>query len=72
MEKQKIKTTTDAKYTVVFSKDAGKWQIKRAGSDKAVQNFATKEQALERVKWLSKTQDVAVSVKKKNGKFGKN
>jgi len=59
------------KYTVVFNKEINMWQIKKSGAVRASGNFVTKEAALAKVRVLSKNQDIGVTVKKKDGKFGK-
>jgi len=58
-------------YTVTFNKDEKKWQIKKTDAARVIANFDTKDEALKRVKQLSKNQDIPVTVKKKDGKFGK-
>ena len=59
------------RYNVVFNKEIGKWQIKRTGALRAVENFDTKDAALERAKHMAKKQDISLAVKRKDGKFGK-
>ena len=58
-------------YRVVYSAEAGKWLIKRDGAERVIDSKPTKEEALKRVKELSKNQDVGFTVKKKDGKFQK-
>lgn len=58
-------------YRVSYNADTRKWQIKRDGADRVIDSKVTKEEALKRVKELSKNQDVGFTVKKKDGKFQK-
>ena len=58
-------------YRVSYNAETRKWQIKRDGADRVIDSKVTKEEAMKRVKELSKNQDVGFTVKKKDGKFQK-
>ncbi len=58
-------------YRVVYDKEARVWLIKKDGAKRTIASFKTKEEALNRVKELSETQDLNFVVHKKDGKFQK-
>lgn len=58
-------------YMVSYDKVKKDWVVKRRGSQRASKRTATKQEAMDVVKKLTKTQDVGFTVKKKNGKFQK-
>lgn len=63
--------TKKAVYRVVFSKEQKVWQIKKDGAKRVIDSRPTKEEALNRVKELSQSQDTKFIVHKKDGKFQK-
>lgn len=65
-EKQK-----KAVYRVIFDKEDKLWKIKKDGAKRVIDSKKTKEEALERVQELSKSQDTNFVVYKKDGKFQK-
>ena len=60
-----------AVYRVSFDKENKKWLITKDGAQRTIASFATKAEAMDRVKELSSNQDLSFVVKKKNGKFQK-
>ena len=56
---------------MVYDKEARVWLIKKDGAKRTIASFKTKEEALNRVKELSETQDLNFVVHKKDGKFQK-
>ena len=70
VKKEEPKKTAGV-YRVTFNKETKKWMINRDGAERVIANYATKDEALARVKELSKNQDVGYTVKKKDGKFQK-
>lgn len=58
-------------YRVSYDSEIRKWVIKRDGADRVIDSKVTKEEALKRVKDLSKKKDVGFTVQKKDGKFQK-
>ena len=67
----KTEKTKKAIYRVVFSKENNVWQIKKDGAKRVIDSKVTKEEALERVKQLSESQEMKFVVHKKDGKFQK-
>ena len=65
-EKQK-----KAVYRVIFDKEDRLWKIKKDGAKRVIDSKKTKEEALERVQELRKSQDTNFVVYKKDGKFQK-
>ena len=65
-EKQK-----KAVYRVIFDKEDKLWKIKKDGAKRVIDSKKTKEEALDRVQELSKSQDTNFVVYKKDGKFQK-
>lgn len=65
-EKQK-----KAVYRVIFDKEDKLWKIKKDGAKRVIDSKKTKEEALERVQELSKSQNSSFVVYKKDGKFQK-
>ena len=70
-KKAKTEKTKKAIYRVVFSKENNVWQIKKDGAKRVIDSKVTKEEALERVKQLSESQEMKFVVHKKDGKFQK-
>ena len=60
-----------AVYRVIFDKEDKLWKIKKDGAKRVIDSKKTKEEALERVQELSKSQDTNFVVYKKDGKFQK-
>lgn len=60
-----------ALYRVSFDKENKKWLITKDGAQRVIASFVTKAEAMDRVKELSKNQDLNFVVKKKDGKFQK-
>lgn len=58
-------------YRVIYDKEARLWLIKKDGAKRTIASFVTKEEALNRVKDLSSSNDLNYIVHKKNGKFQK-
>lgn len=58
-------------YRVIYDKEAQLWLIKKDGAKRTIASFVTKEEALNRVKDLSSSNDLNYVVHKKNGKFQK-
>lgn len=58
-------------YRVVYNREDRTWQIKKDGARRVISSFATKEEALSRVKELCESQKLKVIVHKKDGKFQK-
>ena len=70
-KKMEAEKTKKAIYRVVFSKENNVWQIKKDGAKRVIDSKVTKEEALERVKQLSESQEMKFVVHKKDGKFQK-
>ena len=68
---EEVEKTKKAVYRVVFSKEQKVWQIKKDGAKRVIDSRPTKEEALNRVKELSQSQDTKFIVHKKDGKFQK-
>lgn len=58
-------------YRVSYDKENRKWLITKDGAARTIASYATKAEAMERVKQLSSNQDLNFVVKKKDGKFQK-
>ena len=58
-------------YRVIFDSEDKQWKIKRDGAKRVIDSFATKDEALNRVKELSDNNNVAYVVYKRDGKFQK-
>lgn len=70
----KKETETKSKkpiYRVIYDKDARVWLIKKDGAKRIIASYPTKEEALNRVKDLSSSNDLNYIVHKKDGKFQK-
>ena len=65
------KKREDTRYRVIFDKETKTWIIKKDGAKRTIRRVRTKEEALKIAKELSKSQDKAVVVHKKDGKFQK-
>lgn len=70
-KKADTKETKNGIYRVSYDAEQRKWLIKKDGAGRTIDSCVTKEEALKRVKELSKNQDVGFTVKKKDGKFQK-
>ena len=70
-KKESKKTERKAVYRVVYNKEERIWQIKKDGAKRVIASFATKDEALKRVKELCESQNLKVIVHKKDGKFQK-
>ncbi len=70
-KKMEAEKTKKAIYRVVFSKENNVWQIKKDGAKRVIDSKITKEEALERVRQLSESQEIKFVVHKKDGKFQK-
>lgn len=58
-------------YRVLYDKEARVWVIKKDGAKRTIASYVTKEEALNRVKELSASNDLNFIVHKKDGKFQK-
>ncbi len=70
----KKETETKSKkpiYRVIYDKEARVWLIKKDGAKRTIASYPTKEEALNRVKDLSSSNDLNYIVHKKDGKFQK-
>lgn len=70
----KKETETKSKkpiYRVIYDKEARVWLIKKDGAKRTISSYPTKEEALNRVKDLSSSNDLNYIVHKKDGKFQK-
>lgn len=56
-------------YRVLYDKEARVWVIKKDGAKRTIASYVTKEEALNRVKELSASNDLNFIVHKKDGKF---
>ena len=72
-EKETKSETKERKsiYRVVYDRENRVWLIKKDGAKRVIASFATKEEALKRVKELCESQNLKVIVHKKDGKFQK-
>ncbi len=68
MEETKAKK---ALYRVVYDKEDRLWKITKDGAKRTIASFATKDEALKRVKELSESNELNFVVHKKDGKFQK-
>ena len=66
-----VEKTKKPVYRVLFDKESRLWLIKKDGAKRTIASFATKEEALERVKELSSSNELNFVVHKKDGKFQK-
>ena len=62
---------TKARYVVTYDKEAKQWVVKKTNSQRASKRCKTKAEALEVAERLSKNKELALTVKKKDGKFQK-
>lgn len=58
-------------YRVLYDKESRVWVIKKDGAKRTIASYVTKEEALNRVKELSASNDLNFIVHKKDGKFQK-
>lgn len=58
-------------YRVMYDKENRVWLIKKDGAKRTIASYPTKEEALNRVRDLSSTNDLSFVVHKKDGKFQK-
>ena len=59
------------KYMVTYDKDRKDWVVKKTGATRASKRCKTKKEAMEVAEKLAESQDLNISVKKKDGKFQK-
>ena len=69
--KEEKDTSRKPIYRIVYDKEARLWLIKKDGAKRTITSFVTKQEALDRVEQLSKSNDVNFIVHKKDGKFQK-
>lgn len=62
---------TKQRYIVTYDKEAKQWVVKKTDSQRASKRCKTKAEALEVAERLSESQDLSLTVKKKDGKFQK-
>ncbi len=67
MEKKEI----SQKYMVTYDKEAKQWVVKKTGATRASKRCKTKKEAMEVAEKLAESQDLNLTVKKKDGKFQK-
>lgn len=70
-EKKDVEKSKKPVYRVIYDKEARLWLIKKDGAKRTIASFVTKEEALNRVKDLSVSNDLNYVVHKKDGKFQK-
>ena len=72
-EKKEVKKEKQRKqvYMISYDKENKEWIVKKTEGERASKRCKTKAEALEVAKKLSESQDLKMSVKKKNGKFQK-
>lgn len=58
-------------YRIVYNKESRLWLIQKDGAKRTISSYATKDEALNRVKELSTSKDLGFIVHKKDGKFQK-
>ncbi len=59
------------KYMVTYDKERKDWVVKKTGAARASKRCKTKKEAMEVAEKLAETQELNISVKKKDGKFQK-
>ena len=59
------------KYMVTYDKEAKQWVVKKTGASRASKRCKTKKEAMEVAEKLAESQDLNLTVKKKDGKFQK-
>ena len=59
------------KYMVTYDKENKEWVVKKTGAARASRRCRTKAEALEVAEHLAESQDLNLTVKKKDGKFQK-
>lgn len=70
-EEKKKSVPKKAVYRVLYDKENRCWLIKKDGAKRTITSYPTKEEALNRVKELSESNDLSFVVHKKDGKFQK-
>lgn len=70
-EKVEEKMERKQKYMVIYDKENKDWVVKKTDSSRASKRCKTKAEALEVATRLSESQDLSLTVKKKDGKFQK-
>ncbi len=65
------KKETSQKYMVTYDKEAKQWVVKKTGATRASKRCKTKKEAMEVAEKLAESQDLNLTVKKKDGKFQK-
>lgn len=63
--------TKNQKYMVIYDKEKKDWIVKKTGAGRASKRCRTKKEALEVAERLAESQDLNLTVKKKDGKFQK-
>ncbi len=62
---------TNQKYMVTYDKEHEEWVVKKTGASRASKRCKTKKEAMEVAEKLAQSQDLNITVKKKDGKFQK-
>lgn len=68
-EKEESKSERKQRYFVTFDKERKDWIVKKTDSSRASKRCKTKAEALEVATRLSESQELSLTVKKKDGKF---
>lgn len=68
-EKEENKSERKQRYFVTFDKERKDWIVKKTDSSRASKRCKTKAEALEVATRLSESQELSLTVKKKDGKF---
>lgn len=63
--------TKNQKYMVIYDKEKKDWIVKKTGAGRASKRCRTKKEALEVAERLAESQDLNLTIKKKDGKFQK-
>ncbi len=69
--KRELSAEALTRYRVIYDKETKTWVIKKDGAKRVIRRLKTKEEAIKVAKDLSKNQDTAFIVHKKDGKFQK-
>lgn len=69
INKEEKKAEKKPIYRVLYDKENRVWIIKKDGAKRVISSFVTKDEALNRVKELSMSNDMNFIVHKKDGKF---
>ena len=68
---EEVKKERAQKYMVTYDKENKDWVVRKTGSQRASKRCKTKKEAMEVAERLAESQDLNLSVKKKDGKFQK-